>query len=141
MILMSTCLFLCQIAFRSMIRPVSTCLSGLAPIHQAVQGILARDVDSTLRYVVPLDFGESFADFCTSTFMLFGFEGTHYMLMMEVELQQPTGSVGEGVIAERSDCDPAEFRKCSLLRMVGETLGCRSGFVLCQGYDWRSDFA
>ena len=72
-------------------RPVSTCLSGLAPIYQAVQGILARDFDSTLRYVVPLDFGELFAGYCTDFVMMIGSEGTHYHVKMEVSLQEPSG--------------------------------------------------
>ena len=74
-----------------MIRPVSISLSGLAPIHHLVQGILAGNFVMILRYVVPLGFGELFADFCTSTFMLVGFEGTHYKLKMEIELQQSSG--------------------------------------------------
>ena len=48
---------------------------------------------------------------------------------------------GEGVIAEPSDCDPAPNFGSSLMRMLGDTLGCRSGSVLCQGYDRRSGFA
>ena len=81
----------CQTACRSMIRPVSISLSGLAPIHHPVQGILAGNFVMTLRYVVPLGFGELFAGFCTDFVMLNGFEGTRYNLKVEIVLQEPSG--------------------------------------------------
>ena len=45
----------------------------------------------TLRYAVPLGFGELFAGFCTDFVMLNCFEGTHYNLKVEIVLQESSG--------------------------------------------------
>ena len=70
-------------------RPVSTCLSGLAPNYD-FQGILARYFDTILRLIVPLDLGKVFEDYCTSLVQN-GSEDTHYWMLMEDCLQEPRG--------------------------------------------------